>query len=136
MKTFGKLLSFMGVALTTVGLILIVLSSLNVVELGNNYSYAGKVTFNSEAEYSQFKTILSDSRIYYTLDQISVLSSDPPIVASFHGIIVPKDILFPYGNKTGGTGIPAALVISGFFLLFNGGMIYITQDIKQEEKES
>jgi len=62
----------------------------------SNYS-SGEVVFQSEGEYTAFKTELADNRgkIYYW--DASALTSEPPIIVKFE-TATSLDYIFPYGD--------------------------------------
>jgi hypothetical protein len=58
-------------------------------------TYSGKQTFETETDYSAFKRILGQEDV--TIDSITILASEPPIVVQFNATM-PSTIDFPYGH--------------------------------------
>ena len=82
-------------------IVLVILAASIAVTVVSNLDiehYSGKVVFNTEEEYTQFKEVIAQESVSYDADSISVLSSSPPIVVNFKNIQAPND--FPYGEGT------------------------------------
>jgi hypothetical protein len=60
-------------------------------------AYSGRVVFNTESDYSQFKQVLADQDV--DISDMTVLSSAPPILVQFNQVQVSHNIYFPYGEK-------------------------------------
>lgn len=67
------------------------------LNIGDNYG--GSLIFYSEDDYTKFKQELINSNAKWDPGEISVLSSEPPIIVEFTDITIPKDYDFPYGKK-------------------------------------
>ena len=94
-----------------------------------SYNYSGRLAFQTENDYSQFKSFLVSNPEIQLLagvkepQKLVVLSSAPPIVVEYNGLNVPSEIVFPFAyqdksmssiDKEGfiiGFGIPAFLGI-------------------------
>ena len=61
-------------------------------------SYRGQATFQTEAEYTAFKTAIGDGTV--TIRDMKSLSSAPPIVVTFD-VMVPAHQPFAYGQQVG-----------------------------------
>jgi hypothetical protein len=90
----------------------------NPVQVG----YEGKIVFDDEQSYTEFKQVIGREDI--EINDILVLSSDPPIVVQYD-IDVPSDVEFPYGDfspnivaaKLAGSSFMALGGLAGLFLL-------------------
>jgi hypothetical protein len=82
-------------------------------------NYSGKVVFNTESEYALFKEAVSNPQVEYQNNNMSILSSDPPIVVNFK-VQVPKDFVFNYGERNNREVVITLMVIplSVVFLMF------------------
>jgi hypothetical protein len=76
-------------------------------------TYQGKIVFQSESEYIQFKQAMSQENV--RIEDVDVLSSAPPIIVKFK-VTVPGNVAFPYGEKYS-TDIfgGIALMLTGLF---------------------
>lgn len=59
--------------------------------------YEGKLVFETEQEYSNFKRAVGNSDV--RIGNLVVLSSDPPIVVDF-SVRVPEGMVFNYGKAS------------------------------------
>lgn len=76
--------------------------------------YSGRLVFNTEEEYSQFKQEVIDSDASWEGQdfKMNVLSSSPPIIVSFK-VSVPQSYNFLYGEKDSQVGTWVFLTILG-----------------------
>lgn len=61
------------------------------------YTYAGKVVFETEEEYGDFKRLIGREDI--AIQKVGVYSSAPPIVVDFY-VSTLSTVEFPYGKAT------------------------------------
>lgn len=107
------------ICLTVVAICVFVLLVVPAV-MTSPLQYTGKVVFESESEYSQFKVAVGHPDV--DINEIDVLSSDPPIVVRFD-ISTPYNMDFNYGTTQGNNG-QAVLIgiwyfsLIGIFLIF------------------
>jgi uncharacterized membrane protein len=80
---------------------LVIISGISIVSgifVSESKEYSGKIVFQSEQEYSQFKEVIAKDYVSFDTQDILVLSSSPPIVVQFK-VEVQGDNGFPYGKK-------------------------------------
>jgi len=92
--------------------------------------YEGKETFYTKTEYQDFKIALDNPSV--SIDEMIVLSSDPPIVIQYT-IAIPHGESFPYGeiNKSWKYGTPIFLFIvfgAVSFIVFHYYLIQIHKE--------
>jgi len=80
---------------------------------GQDDTYTGKLSFDTEQEYTQFKQEIVNSEAIW--NRMDVLSSDPPILVQFR-VQVSQDYDFPYGEKSN-IG-PTMAIVFGVLLVF------------------
>jgi hypothetical protein len=103
--------------LIMLGMMVLIMGVAVTVDSNINNYYTGKITFNTEQEYSQFKTVLSDKDVTYQPEQISVLSSEPPIIVSFKDIKAASKYEFDYGERNNGRMI-SGCILMGVGIIF------------------
>ena len=83
------------------------------------YQYKGTLAFNSESEYAQFKQALIDAEADWSAGDITILSSEPPIIVKFERVKIDKSFEFPYGEQEEAIPIWSVVVttICGFLFL-------------------
>ena len=87
--------------------------------------YSGKVVFLTENEYTQFKEVMADPRVRYDAENMSVLSSSPPIVVSFR-ITTPSSMEMPYGRHSDGVLLDMIVSLIITTPLIALGLFYLT----------
>jgi len=93
----------------------------------DTFDVSGKTVFNTTNEYIQFKQALANPLI--TINSITVLSSDPPIIVLYN-ITRPADTPFPYdgnefGNKTVNDPLMNGLLFAAVISLCTGiGLLF------------
>ena len=85
-------------------------------------TYQGKFVFDTAQEYTEFKIALSNPDI--NIIDISVLSSNPPIVVQYN-LTVPRTTAFPYSEAN---PLLQFYISISFFIL--GGILYIVSFVE------
>lgn len=94
----------------------------NVVVLGvgiwvaafSDVGYSGKDVFRTTQEYIEFKECIGREGV--GIDEMVVLSSEPPIVVKY-SVIVERGIEFPYGS-----GSLAGNIVASIFIIAASGL--------------
>lgn len=90
-----------------------------------NGEFSGQEIFESEEEYSKFKTALTETS--WDLDYVKTLSSKPPILVDFWNVEDPTH-QFPYGKEsTSWEGFNTFLVVMGGLALFVALVILLAE---------
>ncbi len=86
----------------------------------------GKLTFDTEAEYSEFKTLLSNESVKYGPQDVSALSSEPPIVVSF-SVTIPHELEFPYevDRSIESNAVAQVVLVLGGFMVIAGIALWL-----------
>ncbi len=130
-------LLFMLVVLVTLGVVLggwAAYSASRYERVEYTIYYSGKVVFDSEEEYGEFKRVVGREDVSYST--IDILSSSPPIVAKFYQVGVPNVVEFPWGKVQGGTKEDShAWVAIPYIFLLLVWFITVTAAIAQVEPQ-
>ena len=127
-KTIGVLLLVLLVIGATVGFTILGLHWGETAEK----KYTGKIVFQSEQEYGQFKQAVGDQEV--DISEMQVLSSDPPIVVEFK-VYVPHWMEFPYGEHNAdlsSTVLPSILL--WVVVVVAGGLIIIAIFLEEKKR--
>ena len=86
-------------------------------------TYGGKVVFETEEEYSDFKRAVGDDVV--DIRDIMTLSSEPPVVVDFE-VRVPYDYSFGYGDRSEDTSdIHLGYVVNVFIALVGASLFWL-----------
>lgn len=98
----------------------------------DEYIYKGKVAFYTEEEYSFFKQLLAQDYVQFSSEDITILSSSPPIIVNFE-VTVDSDYSFPFGKK-GKDVVSIGLIAIGAVILLGGGTYLIIYNLGENEE--
>ncbi len=86
----------------------------------HSWKYEGKVTFETEEEYGDFKRAMGSPDV--NIVESMILSSAPPVVAEFE-VRVAAGSTFPYGEGTRNS-FPTSTVMLAVFLIVLPGIVW------------
>ena len=115
-----KRVSIFPMALIFIGLLLVAFTSMASVahwDVASSGRYEGKVSFATEEEYQVFKIRIAANDVSYQPQDISALSSSPPIIVSFKDVRISGDIPFNYGKEQ--QDYPSMMIL-GLAIIFCG----------------
>lgn len=118
-RTMKKKIIFIAIFVVVIGVLVGV--GIPQIVTKTDDTYSGKIVFNSEDEYSQFKQALIQYDATWQNDQMQVLSSEPPIIVQYT-VSISRDKTFPYGVKHSMYTKPIVIVTIG--VLFCLIMLY------------
>jgi hypothetical protein len=112
----------MRIILSLIGIAIVGIAILYGTGQVSDYGYyRGQEVFYTEQEYIKFKQALVDYEV--TIEDIDVLSSEPPIIVKFAIYGVEKPDVFPYGEKIN-TGIGMAMFIGVIGIAVTGISVF------------